>query len=524
MPRVAPTRTSRCCAAGLSVLAATALLAAGAAPATAQTSAAQTQDVSGATSGSALTVTLNLPGGAATEVVLQLDPVTGTVSQTVAGTTATADSTVLRGSLGGRAMDAGTASAMLPAPRSASSDPAGALAESLAGTPLENLLRVGLLPSTAAVTDAPTSDGTAAVAGLGAGLPDALAGALAPLTDPLAQAADGVLQALSDASTTPVAELCAGVTGAVEALDPADGPLNAALAALPVPVPVQGLLDGAAVQALCRLSTTLDGLNTALQDALASLTGDSGVLGVEAATATQGISRRGAVTTSVAESTVQGLTLLGQRPFATTEALRTRSTAAVNGLPGGASTDVESTVAGLTGGTVDPFLQIRTTLEGIQGSSVGPGVLPTELQTLLTALFATLDDALGPIGVAAGPLDGAAGSRALQACPTELDGLLSGEFRSPDGQCAAAATRGVGVSVTLPTALSSALMITGPLVELQLVPTAAVAKAQPREVALSGVSDPAPATLPRTGGSAPLGLLGAGLLGAGLLARRRRRA
>lgn len=501
------------------LLAATSLLAAGASPAAAVT--APGQDVVGGTAASALTLTLNLPGGEATRVVLQLDPVTGTVSRTSTSTTATADSTVVRGSLGGQALDSGTSSAMLPAPLESSSNPGGAIADGLAGTPLANLLKVELLPSSAAVTTAPSSAGDAAVANLGAGLPDDVADALAPLTVPLQGAIDDVLTALAEASGTPVSEICAGATEAVEALDPVTSGLDDALAALPVPVPVEGLLEQTALMALCGLSTTIAELNTALQDALSSLTGDSGVLGTGLVTSDQTITREAGRTTAVAEASVAALTLLGQTPFASAETLRTRSTASTAGTPGSAQASIDSTVADLRGGTIDPFLQVRTTIEGIRDSFVGEGALPEELETLFTDLFAAVNAALAPIGVTVFALDDSADAKAIDTCPTELDGLLSGELEAANGLCAAAATRGIGVQVNLPAALAGPLMITGPLVELAIVPTSAVVQARP-VAAVAPALEPAPNRLPRTGPDALVA--GAGLLLlAGAAAVRRRR-
>ena len=178
---------------------------------------------------------------------------------------------------------------------------------------------------------------------------------------------------------------------------------------------------------------------------------------------------------------------------------------------------MDSTVADLMSGSVDPFLQVRATIKGIQDSFVGEGVVPKELETLFDSVFGALNEALAPVGITVFKLDDSVGAKAPSSCPAELDGLLTGTFKAADGSCAAAATRGIGLSVTLPEALATPLMIAGPLVELQIVPTSAVAKAQPAPVV-------APVNLPRTG--LDTGLLGAtGLVllgGAGVLLRRRR--
>ena len=475
--------------------------------------------MAGATSGTALLLTVNLPGGEATRIVLELDPVTGTVSRTTS-TTATGEATVLRGSLGGQGLDSGTSSAALPEPLESSSNPSGAIADGLAGTPLANLLKLELLPSSATVSDGPTSTSTAAVANLGVGLPDALADALAPLLGPLAGGLNDVLTALADASGTPVAAICAGATDAVTALDPVTSPLDDALGALPIPVPVEAVLNETALGALCGLSTTLADLNTALQNALASLTGDSGVLGTGLITSTQSLTDEGGLLTSTATASIAGLTLLGQTPFANAQVLQTTSTAVAGGTAGSAVARVESTVANLQGGTIDPFLQVRTTIEGIRDSFVGEGALPAALETVFDDLFSTLNAALAPVGITVFKLDDSADAQAIDTCPTEVTGTLSGTLAVADGSCAAAATRGVGLRLDLPAALAGPLMVGGPLVELQVVPTAAVARVQPR---VATPVTPAPGPLPRTGADgALLGLTGLALLGGALVLRRRR--
>lgn len=505
------------CRSALVVGTTTTLLLATAPAATAQTA---TADLVGATAATAVTLTLNLPGGAATRVELALDPVTGTVGRSTT-TTATADATVLRGSLGGQSLDSGTSSAQLPEPTESSSDPAGALGDALAGTPLENLLRVELLPSSAAVAAAPTSTSEAAVARLGAGLPDALAGALAPLTEPLAAAVDELLLTLAAQAGMPVSQLCGGLTDAVTALVPVTGPLDEALMTLPVPVPAEALLDETALGAVCALPVTIAALNTALQDALASLTGDSGVLGLGGVTAEQEITGDGTTVTSVASSSVAELTLLGRTPFANAQVLQTTSTARAT-TAGPATADIASTVADLQGGSVDPFLQVRTTIEGIRDSFVGGGALPTELETAFDDLFSVLDAALSPVGVTVFALDDSPTATPLDACPAEVTGALSGTFAAADGSCAAAATRGVGVGLTLPAELAGVLGIAGPLVELQIVPSAAVARVQPVAAPVAAPA-PAPAQLPRTGADdGLLALAGLALLGTAAALRRRR--
>lgn len=511
--------------AALCVIASTALLAGGAAPALAQQTA---QDVVGAGSATAVLITVNLPGGAMTKIQLTLDPVSGTVTSTRTtsqSTTAVANATVAVGSLGGMPLDTGTSTAKLPSPKTAGSNPAGAIGDGINGTPLANLLKVEAGPTAASVTESPSSTSTAAVANLGAGLPDALASALAPLTGPLADGVNQVLTTLSEQSKVPVAQLCDGVTQVTTALAPVTGPLGTALSQLPIPLPVGSVIDQTAVNAICGLSDTIAKLNKALQDALASLTGDSGILGIKGISSTQAITRNGDAITAKATASVGGLTLLGQSPFASVDALRTTSMASTAGTPNSATATVDSTVAGLTGGSVDPFLQVRATINGIRDSFVGKGALPGPLGTAFDSLFGQLNAALAPAGFTVFSLDEAAQAKKITACPSSLDGTLTGTLVKPDGSCAAAATRGVGLSLSLPAALAGPLMITGPLIEAQISPSSTAVRAQVRPVAVSPAqaAAPRPAALPRTGlDAAALGGVALLLvLGAAALRRRR---
>ncbi len=496
-----PTRVAT---AALALTAVSGLVLASAGPAVAATTR---QDAQAATAAQAVLLTVNLPGGAATKIVLAIDPVTGTVSKTTK-TDAAADATVLRGSLGAQSLGSGTSSAKLPSPTESSSNPAGAIGDGLAGTPLANLLKVELLPSHAKVTTAPSSASDASVANLGVGLPTALASALAPLTGPLLSTVDGALKALAAASGTPVASICAGATSAVTALNPVTSALDGVLKNLPVVVPVGGLLNTTALGALCDLSNTISQLNKALQDALSSLTGDSGVLGTGLITSNQTITRVGSTVTSRSEASIAGLTILGQKPFASADVLRTISTASVSGTPGSAKASIDSTIADLTGGTIDPFLQVRTTIAGIRNSFVGGGALPTELKTVFDDLFGLLNGALAPVGITLFKLDDSADSKAIAGCPSALTGVLTGTLAAANGRCAAAATRGVGLAVNLPAALAGPLGVGGPLVELQIVPTSAVAQAQ--NVTVAAPPKTVPGQLPRTGLSG--GVAGFGLL------------
>ena len=492
MHRPAPAaRSRRGARSALVVAAASALLVGGAVPASAQ---AAGQDVAGATAATAIRLTVNLPQPLG-QILLVVDPVTGTVSRVGGTPQAFGQAEVISGSLGGTALGSGPSTAMLPAPLSDTDNPTGATG------PLAELLTLELLPSSASVTDAPNSASKAAVANIGVGLPAAVADALAPLTEPLEDAIATTLTELAGLVGTLVGPICDAV------LDP--------LLVAPALITT--------IDAVCGLQTTITELNTALQTALDTLTGANGVFGTGLVTAEQTITNAGGVITAKAMASIAGLTLLGQQPLSTATVLRTTSTATVNGTPGSAEATLDSTVADVTAGDeLDPFAQVLTDINGIIDGNVGEGALPAELGTLFTDLVDTINGALAPIGVTVIKGDETPQAQPLGACPDQLNGLQTGTFEAADGTCAAAATRGVALAVTLPTVLADLLMITGPLVELQIVPSAAVVKAQ--NIAAPPPPAAPPATqLPRTGlDGALLGGLGAVLLiGTAVLRRRR---
>ena len=443
------------------------------------------------------------------QILLVVDPVTGTVSRVGGTPQAFGQAEVISGSLGGMAIGSGPSTAMLPAPLSDSDNPTGALTG-----PLAELLTLETLSSSASVTAAPNSASKASVANIGVGLPATVADALAPLTEPLEDAVGTALLALAEAAGTTVDLLCSTALTSV--------PVTPILGDV-LGLPVGQVIDTTVIGAICGLRTTITQLNTALQTALDTLTGANGVFGTGLVTAEQTITNAGGVITARAMASIAGLTLLGQQPLSTATVLRTTSTATVNGTPGSADATLDSTVADVTAGNpLDPFAQVRATIDGITGN-VGQGVLPPELRTLFTDLVATLNGALAPIGVNVVKGDETPQAQPLGACPDQLNGLQTGTFEAADGTCAAAATRGVALTVTLPPALATLLMITGPLVELQIVPSAAVVKAQNTAAPAPVAVQPVAGQLPRTGlDGALLGGLGAVLLiGTAVLRRRR---
>lgn len=475
-----------------------------AAPASAQPAGT---DVSGATRASALTLTINLPQ--ANQVQLVLDPVSGTVrSVTGQGPQAQAFADLIAGSIAGQAQSFGRAEAMLPAPTEAAG-PTNPFNAAIAGSPLAEFLSVELLDSNATVTAAPSSASEAQIASLGVGLPQALVDGLAPVLDPLRAGVTTLLTELADGTAGGVDALCAGAAPAGQITQPVVDAL------LPIPgvgtiaEDLLGGVDEGQVPVLCTLDQLLRDLDAELQASLDTLVGPGGVLGTGLIGARQSITTEGTKVTATAEASIADLTVLGRSPFVNATALQTRATATADGTT--ATAAVESAAVDVA---ADPLAQLTTDLETLTGRVAdlpldGVGELVTELQAVIEALLG--------IGIDAGRLGSP--SDAIAACPESLDGGLSGTFQSPDGRCAAAAARGYGLAVTLPAQLATPLGIQGPLVELAIVPAAAVAKAQPVAATPPG---PAPPTLPRTGAEAPLAAAGAALLlGAAALRRRR---
>lgn len=479
------------------VLAGPALLAT---PASAQTT--DTLQRAGATSAMSLHVRVNLPAQLEPLVIdLRIDPVTGAISSVPATAVANAqalgsEAGLLKAILDGAEPLKARSTATLddPGPERSSLTPEG-IREQTGG-----ILSLGLITTTAAVTpDGPSSESTAEVASLGLALGAQLAAAAAPLTEGLGAAVDAVLTGIAAQAPALTGPLC-------------DNVVNPVL----VPVLAELGLDQATVAAVCNLKANLEALNAALQEALKTLGDNLFSTGVLRSTQTITPSADGG-TTATATATVDDLLLLGVPGVAEGTVLSSTATATANGRTGGAVAEANAPViAELRVGQSGAIADLIADLEGIAGTIAG-GEITAPLTTAIGDLIGVLNTLLEPLGASVVALDDSASAQKLESCPTELTGLATGEFTAPDGRCAAAATRGIGVELTLPAALTTPLGITGPFITLALVPAEAVAKAQAAPV-------PAPQQLPRTGLESPaLALGGLLLLGvtAGLVRRRR---
>ena len=483
-----------------------------AAPAAAQTTTTTTTRTA-ETDAAAVRLMVNLPQGNA--IQLDIDPVAGTVtSVTGRGPEATAIATLIRGSIAGQVQSFPGAEARLPEPKQ-SSGPTSALSAGIAGSPLSQFLAVGVATATASVSEAPSSASSASIANLGVGLPAALNAALQQLLAPLLAGVDQLLAGLAPID---------GARQVCTALTPVTVPLTGGVGGVPALGPLlQDVVRGTLSPeggVLCNLRAFLIELRTTLGTSLADLSAPGGLIGTGLLTASQSITTEGSRTTARATAEVANLRLLGQNPFGNVAALRTTSTAFVDGTTADATIDKVAVDA-----FARPLLTLRTNLEEVTGNLTGinlaglTGVL-AQIQTVL--------DGLAGIGVRAGPLDAA--DPVLQACPEQLAGQqLTGTFEAP-GACAAAAARGYGIAVTAPAQLATPLGIAGPLVALQFAPTAAVVRSSsttsttPAPPAAAPVVPAQPRSLPRTGAEAPVAAVGLALLVGAALVRRRRAA
>jgi LPXTG-motif cell wall-anchored protein len=501
---VPPLRRAR----ALAVVAAAAVVlpVAAAAPAAAQSTTTSTSS-SGATSGSAVRLTINLPGALPINPVqLDIDPVSGTV-RAVPGSSpeARAFAAVISGRVGAQAQSFGAAEAKLPTPTEAVGAPLAQLNNGINGSPLSTFLSVSLADSRAAVKDAPSSTSSAGTR-IAVGLPPQLAPVLTAVLDPLLA---GVGMAIDQAAArlgVPTAQLCAG-------LAPVTTPVGTQIGNVPGLGPLlQDVVTGVTqpeAGVLCKLGDFLVRLKDQLTASLKTLVGPGGLLDTGLLSTQQSITVEGGTTTSTVTSEVAGLTVLGRNPFGTADVLRTVSTAKVG--PGVAEATVDRVAVEAF---ARPLLTLETDLQKVVGDLAGIDL--DGLNQVLGAVT-TLLNALAGIGIEGGPLDDAGAT--LQGCPEALTATLTGTFEQP-GVCAAAAARGYGLAVTLPAQLAGPLGITGPLVQLAIAPSAAVAGAS--TTTTTTTPTPAPGPLPRTGGEAVLGAAGLVLLAGAALVRRRR--
>jgi hypothetical protein len=454
------------------------LVAAGAAPAGA--ASAPDSLISASGNGSALRLTVNLPGALAgtplgTKIVQEISLTDGSVS-TVSGPLANTTAVLGKGTTP-------VLSGLLE--HSTSAVLSGEREQKSSGFELDQSgVRLSVLPLTSKVAD-PATDGVlahsnSAVARL------SLAGLSAPqleaVTAPVADALETAVGTVSEQ-----APAATGTVGAV--VNDAIGSLNAATdnQAAPVTAPVQAAID----EAVASLTGTL----TDLTDTVGLLTSATDLVTLDSVSSDQVISRNGSEVSSTVSNVVKNINVLNG--LVKISAVESNATAVAGGTPGSASASTKAPVLDVS--LADGAL---TAVIDEKGLNLGGGVgsaLPGELQGTVNDALATVNAALAEtVG-----LDVQIGKGATSV--------------SPDGTSAAAAVNATTITVN-PLGIAELLGAGTEFLKLELVTANAAVGSQ-----LVAVPAVAPATLPRTGGALPLtGALATLLVGAALVARRRR--
>lgn len=507
-----PLTRALACGATAAVLAVPVLAAA---PAQAAPPVQSATQFAGATGAFALRLQVNLPEALAPLAIdLQIDPVTGTVS-TATGT-ATASGQVLGSSKGllKTILDAatplkGATSADLASGKlTDTNDPLSAVPDAL-----KAILNIGLIKSSSTVAPG-SSTSTASVASIKLALGDTLAKAAKPIIDGLDGLQVQLLSAVAAGLPSITTPLCSSLPQVTDTLLK---PLG---------------LDLAVLTTVCKLPTSVTDLSKDLTTALHSL-GDN-IFNVGLIQTSQSISNDGTKVTSKASASIAGLGLLGTAPLGSAGVIQSSAEATAKADASGkvaTAKAVPPVIFDLNLGGADGLLNLQGTLTGLLGNITPGGTLSAPLTTIVKQLLDAVNAVAKPLGASVITLDDSTSAQKLASCPTELTGLQTGEYVAPDNSCAAAATRGIGVEITLPAVLAGPLGITGPFVTLALSPSAAVASAAFTPAGTPAIhtdtiakpGSPITQSLPRTGLEG--GVLGgsaiAALLGAAYLRRRR---
>ncbi|MCA1720871.1 MAG: hypothetical protein LC779_07160 [Actinobacteria bacterium] len=346
----------------------------------------------------------------------------------------------------------------------------------------------------ATVTNGVVSKSTSAVAHVGVTLPLAAA---KTLTAPVTAVLDTALNATDSTTST--------ATGAVTStLNTAIGTLNDATAnqTAPLTAPVQAAVDGAVAtltSTLNSLTSTLTGLNG----------GATNLLSLDSITSDQTISRNGAALTSDVSNTVKNISVLNG--LVKVAAVTSQATATAGGAPGTAKAATNAPVFKVD--VADGALTALLDQNGLNVTSGVTGPLPTDLQNTVNGALNTVNGLLNQVA----GIDVAIGEGKTSAAPdgTSAAAAVASTVLTVDPP----ALHGVVNGVALPVAL---LPANQKFLTLELVSAnAAVANQVVPAIAPPAV---APKSLPRTGGSLPLGVAATVALGAALVIRRRRTA
>jgi hypothetical protein len=459
-------------------------------------SAADNRQMTATGTGSALKITINLPEAAATvlgtsfiqQTISLTDGKVSTVGLPAAETTAVlgkgnipAVSELLaqatQASLGGKLEDSRND---LPA-----IDTAG--------------IKATLLPLTSKVADPSKvtngvlSKSSSAVAHIGVTLP---LSAAKSVTAPVSAVLDTALNAANGTAST--------ATGAVSStLNTAIGTLNSASQdqTAPLTATAQAAVDGAVA--------SLTGTLNSLTSTLTGLSGATTLVSLDSITSDQTISRNGAALTSDVANTVKNINVLNG--LVKVEAVTSQATATAGGAPGTAKATTNAPVFKVD--VADGALTALLDQNGLNVTSGVTGPLPADLQNTVNGALNTVNGLLNQVA----GIDVAIGEGKTTAAPdgTSAAAGVATTVLTVDPEILHGKLNGVSTGVAL-------LPADKKFLQLELVSAnAAVAN---RVVAAPTTPTVAPKSLPRTGGSLPLGVAATVVLGAALVLRRRRTA
>ncbi len=469
----------------LAVATGTLVVAGGAAPAGA--AAADLNRMTATGSGSALTLTVNLPAALAGtplgQTIVQTISLTDGSVSTVATPLASTTAVLGKGSTP-------VLSDLLA--RSTSAALAGPREQNQPGLELDQAgIKASILPLVSKVAD-PAKDGvlahsTSGVAKVSIG--DLTGLGLGAVTDPvvdiLSTAVTPVAGQGDSAPANAPGAVGATVSSAIDTLNGATGD-----AAAPVTAPVQAAID-AAVATLTDTLTGLTGSVGLLADATDLVT-------LDAVISDQSISRKGTTVTSAVTNTVKNVNVLNG--LVKIAAIESSATAVAGGKAGTGAATTKAPVLDVT--LADGALTALIDATGITVGGTLGDALPAELTGTVNDALSTVN---GLLAEAVG-LDVQIGKGATSI--------------SPDGTSSAAAVSATTVTVN-PPVLSALLPAGKPLMTLQLVSANAAVGSQ--ILAAPVAAPPVAVALPRTGGALPLtGALATLMLGTALVLRRRR--
>lgn len=454
----------------------------------ASASAASTQQMLAGGEASAVKLTINLPAAAAsvlgTNKIVQTISLTNGEISTVGLPTATTKAVRGTGTLSDLvAKLGGSTTASLGGKLEDSSSEA---AVNQAGINASVLTLASKVADPSKTVNGTITKSSSSVAHVGVAAPLT---AVQAVTAPVTGALDGVINGVAkDGASTATGALTGTLETAIDTLNGATG--NAAVE------------QTAAVEAA--VETAVDGLNSTLQTltgVLSSLTGTTDLVSLDAVTSDQAISRSGKAVTSTSEAALKNLSVLNG--LVKVEAFSSVAKATAAGTPGTAHSSFETKAADLS--LLNGAITAKLDQDGLKITNVVTGGLPPALSdTVNTALDTVAGTLQKELGIELAFVDGA-------------------KTEAADGSSATAQSKVAGLKVDPEVLHTLGLLPKGtPLMQLDLV--SANASVGTQIVAAPTRPTATPTSLPRTGGSLPLGIAATTAVGIALVIRRRRTA